>query len=52
MYTNNCDVVETGIEIGGEGVYFTISNELYEWMWIPNECLKFMTITITVIFFF
>ena len=34
MSTDNCDVVETATEIGGEGVYFDISNELYEWMWI------------------
>ena len=46
MYTNNCDVVETAIEIGGEVVYFTISNDLYELMWIPIKCLKFMAVTI------
>ena len=34
MSTNNCDVVETAIEIGGEGLYFDISNEVYEWIWI------------------
>ena len=30
MATDSCGVVETTIEIGGEGVYFNISNELYE----------------------
>ena len=40
MATDNCDVVETAIEIGGEGVYFNINNELYEWMWIINKCFK------------
>ena len=34
MSTDNCDVEETAIEIGGEGLYFDISNEVYEWMWI------------------
>ena len=33
MSTDNCDVMETAIEIGGEGVYFDIGNELYKWMW-------------------
>ena len=39
MATDNCDVVETAIEIG-EGVYFNISNELYEWMWIIKKYFK------------
>ena len=34
MSTDNCDVVETVIEIGEEGVYFNISKEVIEWMWI------------------
>ena len=40
MAIDNCDIVETAIDIGGEGVYFNISNELYEWMWIINKCFK------------
>ena len=47
MSTDNYDVIETAIEIGGDGVYFNISNELYACMWIINKCLKSMVITIT-----
>ena len=38
MSTDNCNVVETAIEIGWEGLYFDISNELYEWKtWQMNK---------------
>ena len=30
MSTDSCDVVEAAMEIGGEGVYFDINNELCE----------------------
>ena len=34
MSTDNCDVEETAIEIDGEALYFDVSNEVYERMWI------------------
>ena len=37
MATDNRDVVETAIEIGGEWVYFNINNELYKRMCIINK---------------
>ena len=37
MSIDNCVVVETAIKIGWEGVYFNISNELYEWMNVNNQ---------------
>ena len=36
MSTDNCDVVDTAIEIGGERVYFNISNE-YIWMNVNTQ---------------